>query len=349
MALLCAVHAMPRFCAQPPKHCPDLLVLPLCCAGLVAPCLLLKLPVLPASLSPHLLNCHRAMGTQLMLYSVIGGMTATSSHLHSIMTALRALEAAASTAADAAASAAVAAPAAAAVPSELAHAGADDAASGAPVDASEGDGGCSSPMQAAGTSAAAAAGVKPVQEWVFEDVDCKGSSSGVGAADISTCDAGSGAEGAGAEKAAAHKLAQPARPASPVQPGAAAGVEDGQQSPLTIFKGAAQMLAMLLVMYLLLEVVAAVYKGRSPAKQLLASLLHLKELMGVMLVPLAMMCLGGVLAVWQFGLTGAGPALLNQQRRGQRGAMLGAGGVVAASSKGAVAAGGDGVDTDACE
>jgi hypothetical protein len=78
------------------------------------------------------------------------------------------------------------------------------------------------------------------------------------------------------------------------------------------------MLAMLMVMYLLLEVVAAVYKGRSPAQQLLTSLVQLKDLLGIMLVPLAMMCLGGVLAVWQFGLSGSAQQHGQQQRHQQR-------------------------------
>jgi hypothetical protein len=74
------------------------------------------------------------------------------------------------------------------------------------------------------------------------------------------------------------------------------------------------MLAMLLLMYLLLQVCAAVYKGHSPIAQLRSALSQVNDLLGIMLVPLAMMCLGGVLAIWQFGFS-EGPAQPGQQQQ----------------------------------
>jgi hypothetical protein len=183
-------------------------------------------------------------------------------------------------------------------------------------------------LQEEGSSAAAAAGLKPVQEWVFEEVDCKGgavhgssSSDGASTSDSSMLPVLSGKSGS--RTAAGASAAE-----------VAAAVEaEGQQSPYVIFRGAAQMLAMLLVMYLLLEVAAAVYKGRSPAQLLLLSLTQLKELLGIMLVPLAMMCLGGVLAVWQFGL-GGGPNQADQQPHSpQRVGSLGGGSMSSKGSK----------------
>jgi hypothetical protein len=142
-----------------------------------------------------------------------------------------------------------------------------------------------------------------VQDWKFEEVVCKKSSSDVG--DNSS----SSGEGSSLKKRSGKQGGRTAADA-----GAGAGAADGQQSPYVIFRGAAQMLAMLLLMYLLLQVCAAVYKGHSPVSQLRAALSQVKDLLGIMLVPLAMMCLGGVLAIWQFGFS-EGPAQPGQQQQ----------------------------------
>jgi hypothetical protein len=273
------------------------------------------------------LSC-RSLGTRLLLTAVISGMSATSAHLHAIMSVLRDLmettpEQEPAAPAAAAAPVAAAAPAAAADGPAAAAAAADadapvlDAQGGAAAEAEAGTDAPSSSsdnVQEVGSSAATAAGVTPVQEWVFEDVDCKGSS-------MPDCQAPVGSSSSPDSTDDAGALAKPAGKSGPGASGsvASAGAEsDGQQSPYMIFRGAAQMLAMLTVMYLLLELVAAVYKGRNPAEQLLASLVQLKDLLGIMLVPLAMMCLGGVLAVWQFGLSGSAQQHGQQQRQQQR-------------------------------
>jgi hypothetical protein len=153
-----------------------------------------------------------------------------------------------------------------------------------------------------------------VQKWVFEDVDCKVLSK-------SDCHAPVGSSSSPDSGNDVSALTKPAGKFAHGASGTVAGAavdSDGQQSPYMVFRGATQMLVMLMVMYLLLEVVAAVCKGRSPAQQLLMSLVQLKDLLGIMLVPLAMMCLGGVLAVWQFGLSGSSQQHGQQQRHQQQ-------------------------------
>lgn len=257
-----------------------------------------------------LLLPRRSLGTRLLLTAVVSGMSATSAHLHAIMLVVRDLLASTQARAPAARAAAAAHGAADVL---AADAEAADGGEEADEDASHSNSSSSSVLHE-GVSTAGA-GLKPVEEWVFEDVDCKG------AAGESDCRSpSSSSSNPGLSKPDGKPAAGPAGGV----PGAhAAAVRDSgsQQSPYVIFRGATQMLGMLLVMYLLLEVLAAVYKGRSPAWQLLESLTQLKELLGIMLVPLAMMCLGGVLAVWQFGLNGTSQAS-ERRRQQQRAASM---------------------------
>lgn len=274
-------------------------------------CLLLLLPLL-------LLSC-RSLGTRLLLSAVVSGMSATSAHLHAIMLVVRDLLASTHVRAPAAraAAAAPAAHGAADVPAAEAEALAASDGEEADEDASRSHSSSSSSVQQEeGVSAAGAAGLKPVEEWVFEDVDCKGAAAG----EPDCRSASSSSSNQGLFKPDGKPAAGPAGGVLGGHP-AAVGDTGSQQSPYMIFKGAAQMMAMLLVMYLLLEVLAAVYKGRSPAQQLLESLTQLKELLGIMLVPLAMMCLGGVLAVWQFGLNSTVQASERRQQQ-QRAASM---------------------------
>lgn len=262
-----------------------------------------------------LLPC-RSLGTRLLLTAVVSGMSATSAHLHAIMLVVRDLLASTQAPAPAAraAAAAAAAPGAADVPA--ADTEAADGGEEADEDASHSNSSSSSVLQE-GVSAAVT-GLKPVEEWVFEDVDCKGAAAG----ELDCRSPSSSSSNSGLSKPSDGKPA--AGPAGGVPGGHASAVRDSgshQQSPYVIFRGATQMLGMLLVMYLLLEVLAAVYKGRSPAQQLLESLTQLKELLGIMLVPLAMMCFGGVLAVWQFGLNGPSQAAERREQQ-QRAASM---------------------------
>lgn len=267
---------------------------------------------------PLLLSC-RSLGTRLLLTAVISGMSATSAHLHAIMSVLRELMESTPDPEAAAPAAAAAAPVAAAAPAASADAGASalDAQESAAAEAAahaNAQSPSSDSAQEVGSSAAAAAGLTPVQEWVFEDVNCKGSSMPDGQVPVGS----SSSPDSGNDVSALTKPAGKSVPGACGSVAGAAAETDGQQSPYMIFRGATQMLAMLMVMYLLLEVVAAVYKGRSPAQQLLTSLVQLKDLLGIMLVPLAMMCLGGVLAVWQFGLSGSAQQHGQQQRHQPR-------------------------------
>jgi membrane protein implicated in regulation of membrane protease activity len=59
-------------------------------------------------------------------------------------------------------------------------------------------------------------------------------------------------------------------------------------------------MAMLLLMYLLIDVTAAIVKGKKPAQELLRSLTQIKALLQLMLAPLSMMLVGLLLAVFQF-------------------------------------------------
>jgi hypothetical protein len=256
-----------------------------------------------------LLSC-RSLGTRLLLTAAVSGMSATSAHLHAIMLVVRDLLAASP--AQAAPAAPVGAAAAAAGDADAPAAAHAEAADDEPSSHSS----ASAVLQEGGFSPAGAAGLKPVEEWVFEDVDCKGNAAG----EPDCRSPSSSSSNPGLSKPDGKAAAGPA---GGVSGDAAAVHESGaQQSPYVIFRGATQMLAMLLVMYLLLEVLAAVYKGRSPAQQLLESLAQLKDLLGIMLVPLAMMCLGGVLAVWQFGLNGGGVQAMERRRQQQRAASM---------------------------
>lgn len=250
----------------------------------------------------------KSLGTRLLLTAVVSGMSATSAHLHAIMLVVRDLLAASP------AQAAPAAPVVAASAAANAHAEAADAGD---EQAEEPSSHSSVVLQKGGFSPAGAAGLKPVEEWVFEDVDCKGNAAGE-----QDCRSPSSSSSSNPGLVKQDGKAA-AGPAGGVAGDAAEVHESGaQQSPYVIFRGATQMLAMLLVMYFLLEVLAAVYKGRSPAQQLLESLAQLKDLLGIMLVPLAMMCLGGALAVWQFGLNGGGAQAMERRRQQQQAASM---------------------------
>eukprot|EP00775_Hariotina_reticulata_P011574 gene11574-11718_t len=88
-------------------------------------------------------------------------------------------------------------------------------------------------------------------------------------------------------------------------------------SPLHAVYAALQVMAMLSLMYILLDMTAAVVKGRQPLKELLRVVQSIGAMFKVMLAPLCMMLVGWVIAMAQYGL-------LDWQRQ-QRGAAAAAG------------------------
>lgn len=106
------------------------------------------------------------MGTQLLLHAVICDMSATTAHLRSIMSAIvRVMQGTNASAAE---------PEPRATDAALEATHSSTAAGAAPVSGLTADSSSQLPVEE-GSSAAVAAGAKPVHEWVFEDVDCKGS------------------------------------------------------------------------------------------------------------------------------------------------------------------------------
>jgi hypothetical protein len=92
-------------------------------------------------------------------------------------------------------------------------------------------------------------------------------------------------------------------------------------------RAALQVMVMLLLMYLLIDVTAAIVKGKKPAQELLRSLTQIKALLQLMLAPLSMMLVGLLLAVFQY----RGPAAEDGQQQGDaRG--VGAAGAAAAAA-----------------
>jgi hypothetical protein len=173
------------------------------------------------------------------------------------------------------------------------------------------DGLCAAAGEDLAAQVAAAArrqAIPSVHDWQFEDVDCKAASSSARSSKSSSANwpaavasstatkaACSGKGGASAQQPVLHDGGSPSA--------AVLDAGDDLESPINILRGAAQMLVMLTLMYVLLDMGAAVYKGQSPVQQLLVSLAQLKHIAGIMLVPLGMMCLGLVLAICQYGLS----------------------------------------------
>jgi hypothetical protein len=104
-------------------------------------------------------------------------------------------------------------------------------------------------------------------------------------------------------------------------------------------------MAMLLLMYLLIDVTAAIVKGKKPAQELLRSLTQIKALLQLMLAPLSMMLVGLLLAVFQF--RNPGPEDGQQQQQGGARA-LGSAAAAAASSKKGVESNAAGESAAAC-
>lgn len=82
----------------------------------------------------------------------------------------------------------------------------------------------------------------------------------------------------------------------------------GSQSPMTAIKETGELLAKLVLMYVVLQVAAGLVKGQSPLQQLLLAAVHLRLVFHAMLAPLSMMCSGFVLALVQYSI------ILRQQR-----------------------------------
>jgi len=80
------------------------------------------------------------------------------------------------------------------------------------------------------------------------------------------------------------------------------------QSPMTAIKETGELLAKLVLMYVVLQVAAGLVKGQSPLQQLLLAAVHLRLVFHAMLAPLSMMCSGFVLALVQYSI------ILRQQR-----------------------------------
>jgi hypothetical protein len=83
---------------------------------------------------------------------------------------------------------------------------------------------------------------------------------------------------------------------------------DSVQSPLPAIRETGEIMAKLVLMYVVLEVAAGLVKGQSPVQHLLAGV-HLKLVFQAMLAPLSMMCSGFALALVQYSL------LLKKQQR----------------------------------
>jgi hypothetical protein len=133
---------------------------------------------------------------------------------------------------------------------------------------------------------------------------------------------------------------------------AAAAAASGQpgtgheQSPLHIVRAALQVMAMLLLMYLLIDLTAAIVKGKKPVQELLRSLKQIKALLQLMLAPLSMMLVGLLVAVFQYG--GQYRPLVTQQGAGrQPAAGAAAAAAVAAAGKG-FASTADAAEASAC-
>lgn len=88
---------------------------------------------------------------------------------------------------------------------------------------------------------------------------------------------------------------------------------DSVQSPLPAIKETGEIMAKLVLMYVVLEVAAGLIKGQSPLQHLLLAAVHLKMVFQAMLAPLSMMCSGFVLALVQYSLL-----VKKQQRAGMR-------------------------------
>lgn len=85
---------------------------------------------------------------------------------------------------------------------------------------------------------------------------------------------------------------------------------DSIQSPLPAIRETGEIMAKLVLMYVLLEVAAGLMKGQSPVQHLLLAGVHLKLVFQAMLAPLSMMCSGFALALVQYSLL-----LKKQQQR----------------------------------
>jgi hypothetical protein len=212
------------------------------------------------------LHVCRSMGYHLLVFALNNSMSNTAAHLGSILRTLQqhGASTAAASAAAAAANASAPAPISCAAPAAAAAA----ASCSEVTVAEERSSGEYSPSSKAGPSKAATA-------FAADNV-CGSSSSSSG---------GSKAGPAKAEGAAA----------------AAANGSGHEQSPLHIVRAALQVMAMLLLMYLLLDVTAAIVKGKKPAQELVRSLKQIKALLQLMLAPLCMMLVGLLLAVFQYG------------------------------------------------
>lgn len=84
---------------------------------------------------------------------------------------------------------------------------------------------------------------------------------------------------------------------------------DSVQSPLPAIRETGEIMAKLVLMYVVLEVAAGLVKGQSPVQHLLLAGIHLKLVFQAVLAPLSMMCSGFALALVQYSL------LLKQQQR----------------------------------
>jgi hypothetical protein len=181
-------------------------------------------------------------------------------------------------------------------------------------------------QQHAGAAAAAAAAAGTATASNLAPISCgTSSSSAAESAEITAADNRSSAEyspsskagpcaaaaaftggSSSSSKASAGKAVPAAAAASGGQPGTG-----HEQSPMHIVRAALQVMAMLLLMYLLIDVTAAIVKGKAPAQELLRSLTQIKALLQLMLAPLSMMLVGLLLAVFQF--RGPGPEDVQQQ------------------------------------
>lgn len=144
--------------------------------------------------------------------------------------------------------------------------------------------------------------MQPACSFEFEDVDCKSRSLRV------------------------HTDAQGAS-AADVEDLLLSG-DDDAVSPLPAIKETGELMAKLVLMYVVLEVAAGLLKGHSPIQHLVLAAVHLRMVFQAMLAPLSMMCSGFVLALVQYSLL-----LKKQQQRRTAGTAQAAAATVEGKSK----------------
>lgn len=141
-------------------------------------------------------------------------------------------------------------------------------------------------------------GGKPSGSSQQTEVTCDDSGGDASCSKAGASSSGAGASSSGSgSSSAAGKLPVGAKAAFKPR-----GGDPAEQSPLHILRAALQVMAMLLLMYLLLDLTAAVVKGKQPMQELQRSIRQIKALFSLMAAPLLMMCIGLALAIAQYGL-----------------------------------------------